>query len=85
MESSSNYKGRLHIGYQSLAYLVSERQGDTQVSVYNFVRGQGEYWELWRGNARDPDLCQWLLQEIDRARSMGAPVYRDELVKQKKL
>lgn len=78
------YTGRLHVGYQSLAYLGSERQGDTQVSVYNYVRGQGEYWELWRGNALDPELCQWLLKEIARAKKMGAQAYRDELLKQKK-
>jgi len=73
------YAGRLHVGYQSLALLGSARQGDSQVSVFNFVRGQGEYWELWRGNGQDPQLCAWLLDEIARAKAMGPEAYRAEL------
>ncbi|MCX7011544.1 MAG: beta-galactosidase [Candidatus Sumerlaeota bacterium] len=73
------YIGRLHVGYQSLALLGGERQGDSQVSVYNFVRGQGEYWELWQGNGKDPKICQWLIDEIARARKMGPDAYRAEL------
>ena len=66
------YAGKLHIGYQSLAYLGEgqrgARQGDSRTSVANFVRGHGEYWELWDGNGRDPVICKWLLDEIARAR-----------------
>ncbi|MEX0321388.1 MAG: beta-galactosidase [Puniceicoccaceae bacterium] len=73
------YVGKLHVGYQSVAYIGSERQGDTGVSIYNYVRGQGEYWEIWRGNALDPELCEYLLEEIARARKIGAAAYRKEL------
>jgi hypothetical protein len=63
--------GKLHIGYQSLAYLGEgqrgARQGDSRTSVANVVRGHGEYWELWDGNGRDPVICKWLLDEIARA------------------
>ncbi len=79
-----NYVGKLHLGYQSVAYIGSERQGDTQVSIYNYVRGQGEYWEIWRGNALDPELCEYLVKEIERAREMGAVAYRKELEEQGK-
>jgi hypothetical protein len=69
------YAGKLHVGYQSLAYLGEgqrgARQGDPRTSVANFVRGHGEYWELWDGNGRDPAICKWLLGEIERARSEG--------------
>jgi hypothetical protein len=74
-----DYVGRLRVGYQSLALLGGERQGDSQVSVYNYVRGQGEYWEVWRGNGLDPELCAWLFEEIERAREMGHAAYRNEL------
>lgn len=73
------YAGRLHIGYQSVAYLGSDRQGDTQVSIYNYVRGRGEYWEIWRGNALDAELCDYLVKEIARAKSLGPEAYRSEL------
>ncbi len=73
------YVGRLHVGYQSVAYIGSERQGDTKVSIYNYVRGKGEYWELWRGNSLDVDLCESLLKEIDRAREIGIDAYRESL------
>lgn len=73
------YVGKLRVGYQSVAYIGSERQGDTGVSIYNYVRGQGEYWEIWRGNALDTELCEHLLHEIDRARKIGATAYRKEL------
>jgi len=42
--------------------------GNAQKAVENYVRGHGEYWELWDGNGRDPVICQWLLDEIARAR-----------------
>jgi hypothetical protein len=67
------YTGKLHIGYQSLAYLAEgergSRMGDPRRAVGNFVRGYGEYWELWDGNGRDPVICKWLLDEIERVRS----------------
>lgn len=67
------YAGKLHLGYQSLA-LIAEgergaRMGDRRRAVANFVRGRGEYWELWDANGRDPVICEWLLDEIARARS----------------
>ncbi len=73
------YVGKLSVGYQSVAYIGSERQGDTQVSIYNYVRGRGEYWEIWRGNALDAELCDYLVREIGRARAMGPAAYRKEL------
>lgn len=75
----NRYVGRLHVGYQSLALLGSERQGDTQVSIYNYIRGKGEYWELWKGNSTDAGFCEYLIGEISRARGMGADAYRSEL------
>jgi len=70
------YAGKLHIGYQSLAYLAEgergARMGDPRRAVANFVRGRGEYWELWDANGRDPAICKWLLDEIGRARSQAA-------------
>jgi hypothetical protein len=43
--------------------------GNTQKAVENFVRGYGEYWELWDVNGRDPVLCQKLLDAIAQART----------------
>lgn len=67
------YVGKLHLGYQSLAYLAEgergARMGDPRRAVANFVRGHGEYWELWDGNGRDPVICQWLHDEIAKART----------------
>jgi hypothetical protein len=64
--------GKAHVGYQSLAALgegqAGARMGSSQKAVENFVRGHGEYWELWDGNGRDPVICKWLLDEIARAR-----------------
>jgi hypothetical protein len=70
------YVGKAHVGYQSLA-LLSEgengaRMGSPKQAVENFVRGHGEYWELWDGNGRDPVLCKWLVDEIARARRAPA-------------
>ena len=66
------YVGKAHVGYQSLAYLGEgergARMGSPKKAVENYVRGHGEYWELWDGNGRDPVICQWLLDEIARAR-----------------
>ena len=65
------YAGQVHIGYQSLAFLSKgakgARMGDPKKAVENFVRGRGEYWEIWDGNGRDPVICKWLLDEIARA------------------
>ncbi len=70
------YAGKAHVGYQSLAYLSTgergARMGSPPQAVENFVRGHGEYWELWDGNGRDPVICQWLLDEIARARTAQA-------------
>jgi len=67
------YVGKAHVGYQSLAYLSEgqrgARMGNPKKAVENFVRGRGEYWELWGGNGRDPVICKWLLDEIARARN----------------
>jgi len=64
--------GKAHVGYQSLAYLSDgekgARMGTPQKAVENYVRGHGEYWEVWDGNGRDPVICKWLLDEIARAR-----------------
>ena len=70
------YAGKLHLGYQSLALIAEgergKRMGDPQRAVANFVRGHGEYWELWDANGRDPAMCEWLRDEIERARSQAA-------------
>jgi hypothetical protein len=67
------YAGKAHVGYQSLAFLsegqAGARMGNPTKAVENFVRGHGEYWEVWDGNGRDPVICKWLLDEIARARS----------------
>ena len=66
------YTGKAHVGYQSLAFLSEgekgARMGSPKKAVENFVRGQGEYWEIWDTNGRDPVICKWLLDEIARAR-----------------
>jgi hypothetical protein len=75
LDATEQYTGKLHVGYQSLAYLAEGEQGvrmgDPRRTVANFVRGHGEYWELWDGNGRDPVICNWLLDEIERVRSQG--------------
>ena len=73
------YWGKLHIGYQSLALLGGERQGDSQVAVYNYVQGQGEFWELWDGNGRDPKFCRWLKTEIEQCQRLGPSAYRAQM------
>lgn len=76
------YVGKLHLGYQSVAFVGRpDRMGDPQVAVYNFVRGKGEYWELWHGNGRDPEVCKWLLDEIAEAETTGVEEYRSRLEK----
>jgi len=69
---TQKYAGKVHVGYQSLAALgegqAGARMGNTPKAVENYVRGHGEYWELWDVNGRDPVICKWLLDEIARAR-----------------
>jgi hypothetical protein len=69
------YAGKAHVGYQSLAFLSEgeqgARMGSPKKAVENFVRGQGEYWEVWDTNGRDPVICKWLLDEIARERIAG--------------
>ncbi len=78
------YVGRLHVGYQSLAYLGEgergARMGEPRTAVCNFVAGRGEYWELWDGNGRDPAICKWLTEEIARARRPIAPSSASRLI-----
>jgi arylsulfatase A-like enzyme len=73
---TQKYAGKVHVGYQSLAALgegpAGARMGNSQKAVENYVRGHGEYWELWDANGRDAVLCKWLLDEITRAR-IAAP------------
>ncbi len=63
----------MHVGYQSLAFLSEgergARMGSPEKAVDNYVRGHGEYWELWDGNGRDPAICQRLLETIAQSRA----------------
>lgn len=62
------YVGKVHVGYQSIAALGDEkRMGNPKTTVENYVRGRGEYWEVWDVNGRDPVICEWLLDEIAQA------------------
>jgi hypothetical protein len=69
------YAGKAHVGYQSLAFLSEgekgARMGSPRKAVENFVRGHGEYWEIWDANGRDPVICKWLVDEIARERMAG--------------
>jgi len=71
-------------GFQSLASFAAKdprRQGTIELAVYNFVRADGEFWELWHGDGMSEKVCAQLLQELDRARRMGHEHYKEELVR----
>lgn len=48
------YKDKIHNGFQSLSgwkYKKSaKRMGSMEMAVLNFLRADGEYWELWKGD-----------------------------------
>ena len=69
----------MHIGYQSLALLGGDRQGDSRLSVSNYVKGEGEFWELWDGNGRDPEFAAGWSTKLPSAIACGPAAYRPQL------
>jgi hypothetical protein len=39
--------------------------------IYNYVRGEGESWELWDGIRRAPKLCGWRADEMEQCRRVA--------------
>lgn len=75
------YQDRLHNGFQSLAsFATPDRQGSIEMSVFNFLQAGAEYWELWRGDGANVELCQQLTEALNEALKVGAKGYKQSLI-----
>lgn len=76
------FQQALHNGFQNVGGFKAspERQGTAELTVFNLVRTEAEYWELWKIDGEDPQLCGRLLAEWRRAQDLGPQRYREELV-----
>lgn len=76
------YQGRLPVGFQSVASFKTtpERQGSMELAAFNYVRAEGEYWELWRGDGLDPAITERVAAAVREAQAMSPDAYKARLV-----
>lgn len=74
-------KDRVHTGFQSLHSFVSlpERVGSMEMAVYNVVRAEGAYWEIFWDDGLDPAFTAKLAAEWETARRLGPEAYKAHL------
>jgi len=78
------YKDKLHNGFQNVSGWKEdpERQGSMEMTTYNLVRTDTEYWELWQGDGRSIKTCTDLLRIWDEAKRLGSDRYREKLIRE---
>ena len=75
------YKGRLLVGYQTLAGFTNPaRQGTIEMSVLNYVRANARYFELQQSDGRDIETCRKVTAAIDEAQKLGYEKYKQKLI-----
>ncbi len=81
------YRERAHHGFQSLASFSGEggeRMGSIEMATLNVVHGQGEYWELWRGDGLSPEISTAVAKAWEEARRLGYDGYRKKIISEGK-
>lgn len=78
----TQYRSRLHHGFQSLAGLApaNDRMGSIEMAALNIVHADGEYWELWHGDGFSAETSAAALKAWDEAKRLGYEGYKKKLI-----
>lgn len=80
------YRDRAHHGFQSLASLSrgGARMGSIELAVLNVIHGQGEYWELWRGDGLSMETSAAVARAWQEGKRLGYDAYKKKLISEGK-
>ncbi|HZS18566.1 MAG TPA: beta-galactosidase [Candidatus Udaeobacter sp.] len=80
------YRDRAHHGFQSLASLSrgGPRMGSIELAVLNVIHGEGEYWELWRGDGLSLETSSAIAKAWEEGRRLGYDAYKNKLMSEGK-
>jgi hypothetical protein len=86
LDYQQKYGADIVIGLQNLKgwghSKSRERQGSEQMSVYNFVQAQADYWELWYRDGSDVETCERLQRLSQEALDLGLQTFQQQLIEQ---
>lgn len=76
------YRDRAHHGFQSVAGFSNggERMGSIEMAVLNVVHGNGEFWELWRGDGTNAETSAAISKAWEEGRKLGYEAYKQKLL-----
>jgi hypothetical protein len=80
------YRDRAHHGFQSLASLSrgGPRMGSIELAVLNVIHGEGEYWELWRGDGLSLETATAVAKAWEEGKRLGYDAYKNKLISEGK-
>jgi hypothetical protein len=76
------YSKSIHHGFQSVAGFShgGERMGSMEMAALNVVHANGEYWEIWHGDALNSQTTSAIATAWDEAKKLGYEEYKKKLI-----
>lgn len=78
------YGSRIVIGLQNLKGWsfpgIRKKQGSKEMTAFNYLQADGEYWELWYGDGKNKETVATLQALIDQGRAQGLLKFKEELL-----
>ncbi len=76
------YSKSAHHGFQSVAGFShgGERMGSMEMAALNIVHADGEYWEIWHGDALSPQITSAIATAWEEAKKLGYEEYKKKVI-----
>lgn len=58
---------------------IREQQGSMEMTAYNFMQADGDYWELWYGDGKNAKTGKTLRSLLAKGREIGLEEFRQQL------
>lgn len=84
LQYREKYGSQLNLGLQNLkgwnTPKLQKQQGSMDMTAFNFVQADGDYWELWHSDGNDREICRTLYNLREEATQHGLEWFKRKLV-----
>lgn len=88
LDYRNKYGSSVIIGLQNLKGWsfpgLSEQQGSKEMTAFNYLQAEGEYWELWYGDGKSKETTEMLNNFLEQGRRLGMKKFKEKLISEGK-
>ena len=63
---------------------ISKKQGSKEMTAFNYLQAEAEYWELWYGDGKSLETTEMLNYLLEQGRRIGPTKFKEKLISEDK-